>query len=158
MPGQADQTMLLTRVLMANVRSTIPYRHRRTMGCLCGYVAGCLAADGHRSCGWDSEVLLVTQMHPGLVANLDGGIEVGEERRGALDDRVLGLEREVGVVEVKDVVVDDDGGRRTPLKDVPQARLTSLLSTAATNRSRRVAEGGCEQVLMAAARAGGSAR
>ena len=46
-------------------------------------------------------------MHARLVADLDQPVEIGEQRPAALDDLVLRLPAEIGIVEIEDIVILD---------------------------------------------------
>jgi len=62
-------------------------------------------------------------VHAGLVADLDRGGQVTEQRAARLDDGVLGLPGQIGGIEIGQVVVQDARLGRLPGHDVPH-RLT----------------------------------
>jgi hypothetical protein len=66
---------------------------------------GCLERVDRRLSGrmraaGDAELLLVPQVHPGLIADLDGGRQASEDLIASLDDRILRFPGQVGIVEV----------------------------------------------------------
>jgi len=67
----------------------------------------------------DTESLLVPQVDPGLVADLDWGRQVTEELVPGLDHCVLGLPGKVGAVEIGQVIVQDPGLSRPTGHHVP---------------------------------------
>src|SRR5258707_47082 len=73
--------------------------------CVDGRLGGLVRWAGH------PELLLVPQVNPGLVADLDRGWQPGEHRVPSLDDRVLGVPGQVRAIEVGQVVVQDAGLR-----------------------------------------------
>jgi hypothetical protein len=64
-------------------------------------------------------VVLVPEVDPGLVADLDVDAEVAEDPARSADDLVLGLPREVRRVVVDDVVVADAPLGVVAVEDVP---------------------------------------
>jgi hypothetical protein len=59
--------------------------------------------------GWhqDAELLLVPKVHPGLVADLNRRRQASEDLAASLDDRILRVLGQVGIVEVGQVVVEN---------------------------------------------------
>src|ERR1035437_1937322 len=58
-------------------------------------------------------------MHPGFVANLDNALNVRKQLRRSADDRILGIPRQIGVVEVDQVVIADPSRWVAPVEHVP---------------------------------------
>jgi len=69
--------------------------------------------------GRHPETLLVPEVHPSFISNLDNRLDVGKQLGGSADDRILGIKRQIGVVEVEQVVVADASRRVTPVDHVP---------------------------------------
>ena len=67
----------------------------------------------------DAELLLVPEVDPCLVPDLDRGGDAAEDFASRLDDRVLGLPGQVRRVEVAEVVVQDPGLGRLAGDPVP---------------------------------------
>lgn len=61
-----------------------------------------------------TEFLLIPQVDPGLVADLDWGGQITEELVPGLDHGILGPPGKVGGVEIGQVIVQDPGLRRLP--------------------------------------------
>ncbi len=57
-------------------------------------------------------------MHARLIADLDGGVHIGEHMFGAHDGGVLGIPRCIGI-EIEDVIVLDAVARRAMCQHVP---------------------------------------
>jgi hypothetical protein len=66
----------------------------------------------------DAELIRISEMDTCLIAWLDRNTNVGNGRRHAVDDCVLGLPGGV-CVEMEDIVILDAVIRRTPSEDVP---------------------------------------
>ncbi len=93
--------------------------------------------------GRNTEMLLVPEMHPRLVAHLDPGVDVREQRRGLLDDPVLGLVAQAHRISENDVEQSLLGcGREvtqasSPVMDLGTARPDATgTSTPTRQRSR----------------------
>ena len=69
--------------------------------------------------GRHPEMLLVPKVHSSFVANLDESRDVDKQLGGVADDRILGIPRQVGVVEVDQVVIADPSRRVTAVDHVP---------------------------------------